>query len=94
MSDDSSSFESVNTTSSSLAITGLYSQNVYNFTVQVSTGNGIYKGGGGGQFGEHVYEGNIGQSFILMWKVWWPKVSTFEYLYIDHCTCKTLNFTG
>ena len=81
MSDDSSTFGSTNTTSSSVAITGLDSQNVYIFAVQVSTGNGKNKGT---EFGEQVrgLSDNI-------WKVWWPEVSTFEYLYnIDHYTCK------
>ena len=45
-SDDGSTSGSVNTTSSSVAIiTGLDPQNVYIFTVQVSTGNGQNKGG-------------------------------------------------
>ena len=52
-SDDSSTSGSTNTTSSSVAITGLDSQNVYIFAVQVSTGNGKNKGT---EFGEHVRE--------------------------------------
>ena len=51
-SDDSSTSRSVNTTSSSVAITGLNPQNVYIFTVQVSTGNGNNKGDT--EYGEHV----------------------------------------
>ena len=51
-SDDGSTSGSVNTTSSSVAITGLDSQYVYNFTVQVSTGNGKNKGDT--EYGEHV----------------------------------------
>ena len=53
-SDDGSTSGSVNTTSSSVAITGLDHQYVYIFTVQISTGNGKNKGGT--EFGEHVSE--------------------------------------
>ena len=51
-SDDGSTSGSVNTTSSSVAITGLDPQYVYIVTVQVSTANGKNKGGA--EFGEHV----------------------------------------
>ena len=85
-SDDGSTSGSTNTSSSSVAITELDSQNVYIFTVQVSTGNGKNKGT---EFGEQVrgLSDNI-------WKVWWPEVSTFEYLYIGHCTCKNYWLIG
>ena len=53
-SDDGSTSGSVNTTSSSVAITGLDPQYVYIFTVQVSTGNGNNKGGT--EYGEHVVQ--------------------------------------
>ena len=51
-SDDGSTSGSVNTTFSSVAITGLDPQNVYIVTVQVSTGNGNNKGLT--ESGEHI----------------------------------------
>ena len=53
-SDGDSTSGSVSTTSSSVAITGLDRQNVFIFTVQVSTGNGKNKGGI--EFGEYARE--------------------------------------